>query len=442
MNVSTCAIETDRTPQTSTHQAIHMKHKADAETPKALSPKANMIWNAAGSITNLASQWLVTILIVRLSNGFNAAGIYSLASSICTMFAPLGQYRMKVYQVSDVEGENTLGEYLSFRMITSAAAFVLCMGYAIVTCKPNEVIVISLYALYYVVTMLIEVLHSCDQQHYRMDYIGQSLALQGIGTLIGFIIVFVTTQSLELSIICMATICAVIGIFLDLPRAKRFERIKLGITLAKTKHLLLRCLPIVISGVAVNAAPSIPRQVLASLSGTEALGIYASIAAPIAIIQMGATYVYSPLLSYFSDSYHKGDIKAFVKLLLKALVGIAGVGIVATAGIALFAKPLVGLLYGKKTVEYAYLMIPMVPFAMVTGLMWFANDLLTAVRDFRGTFAGGITSFVVATLAMTPLISTFGMNGVTYTGIVSCLISLAVMSVFLILKLKARMHAA
>ena len=73
--------------------------------PKELSAKANMAWNAVGSIINLASQWLITILIVRLSDGFNAAGVYSLASSIYAIFAPLGQYRMKVYQVSDVKGE-------------------------------------------------------------------------------------------------------------------------------------------------------------------------------------------------------------------------------------------------------------------------------------------------------------------------------------------------
>ena len=155
---------------------------------------------------------------------------------------------------------------------------------------------------------------------------------------------------------------------------------------------------------------------------------------------MGATYIYGPLLSYFSNSYHEGRIRDFITLLLKALLGIACVGLVSVIGIALFAKPVVGLLYGEKTIQYAYLMVPMVPLALTTGLMWFVNDLLTAVRDFRGTFIGGIVSFVAAIVSMRPFIATFGMNGVTYTGILSCVLSLIVMSAFLALKLQNRVR--
>lgn len=412
----------------------------NAPTPKELSAKANMAWNAAGSIINLASQWFITILIVRLSDGFNAAGVYSLASSIYAIFAPLGQYRMKVYQVSDVKGENSLGEYLAFRLFTANAALLLCLAYSAFTCNANDILAIGLYGLYKTVTLLIEVLHACDQQHYRMDYIGQSLALQGIGSLAAFCALFISTHSLESALIGMTLSVAAVGIFLDLPRTRRFEQIHLSLTLSKAKHLLIRCLPIVVAGVAVSAAPSIPRQVLADISGTEALGIYASIAAPIAIIQMGATYIYGPLLSYFSSSFHEGRIRDFFALLFKTLLGIAGVGIASIIGIILFAKPVVGLLYGEKTVQYSYLMIPMVPLALTTGLMWFVNDLLTAVRDFRGTFIGGIASFVAALVSMRPLISVFGMNGVTYTGLLSCIISLIVMSAFLVLKLQNRVR--
>ncbi len=412
--------------------------RATSEEPTALTPKANMIWNATGSILNLGCQWLITILIVRLSDGFTAAGLYSLASSIYTMFAPLGQYRMNVYQVSDVKRENTLGEYLSFRLITSYTALALCAAYAIITCKPTEVLAVILYGLYKTVTLLIEVCHACDQQNYRMDYVGQSLALQGIGSLIAFCSVFVLTSALEPALIAMTAVVALIGITLDLPRSRRFEPINLGISLSKVKSLLIKCLPIVIAGIATSAAPSLPRQMLANILGTSSLGIYASIAAPIAIIQMGATYIYNPLLRYFSDSFNDNDIPSFIRLLKKTVLGIAAVGVAATVGILLFAKPIISLLYGTKMADYAYLMIPMVPFALLTGLTWFMSDLLTAIRNFRGTFIGGVFSLAVAVIAMRPLITHFGMNGVTYTGIVSCIGSLALMSTFLIANLRLK----
>lgn len=406
--------------------------------PAPLSPKANMMWNAGGSVINLGSQWLITVLIVRLSDGFNAAGVYSLATSIFAMFAPLGQYRMNVYQVSDVDHENSLGEYLAFRCITSGGAFLMCLAYSLLFCEPSAVLPVVLFALYKTATLFIEVLHACDQQNYRMDFVGQSLALQGVGCLIAFCLVFSLTGSLDLSLLSMMLVVVLIAIFLDIPRSRRFEPLNIGITRVKIKKLLIRCLPIVIAGVATSAAPSLPRQVLASVSGTASLGVYASVAAPIAIIQMGATYIYNPLLRYFSDSFSEGDIAAFSSLLRKTLFGIAMAGLIATVGVIFFAKPVVSLLYGSATAAYSYLMIPMVPLALLTGLTWFMNDLLTSIRNFRGTFVGGIFSLIVAVLAMRPLILAFGMNGVTYTGIVSCLGSLLLMFVFLIVALKGR----
>lgn len=94
-----------------------------------------MFWNSFGSIVNLGCQWALNVLIVRLSKGFDSAGIYSLAVSVYAIFAPIAQYRMYTYQVSDVRNENTTGEYLAFRVLTNAAALIVCMIYACVTCR-------------------------------------------------------------------------------------------------------------------------------------------------------------------------------------------------------------------------------------------------------------------------------------------------------------------
>ena len=83
-----------------------------------LSIKKNMLWNSIGSLCNLGCQWLISVLIVRLSTGYDAAGIYSLGISTYNIFGSIAQYRMYTYQVSDVKNENTTGEYLTFRLIT------------------------------------------------------------------------------------------------------------------------------------------------------------------------------------------------------------------------------------------------------------------------------------------------------------------------------------
>ena len=153
-------------------------------TEKTLSIKLNMFWNTVGSLTNLGCQWLITILVVRLSDGYSAAGIYSLAMSIFNMFSQLAQYRMYTVQIADVERKNSAGEYLTFRFFTTFIAFAMLAVYSIATCRIGTVPAILLYALYKTAGLVIDVMHANDQVGHRMDYIGKSLIMQGIGSLL------------------------------------------------------------------------------------------------------------------------------------------------------------------------------------------------------------------------------------------------------------------
>ncbi|WP_417229662.1 hypothetical protein [Thermophilibacter sp.] len=410
------------------------------ESTPPLSVKQNMAWNSIGSLVNLGCQWLITILIVRLGNGYEAAGVYSLATSVYGIFSPVGQYRMKTYQVSDVKGENTTGEYLAFRYITIAASLLLCFAYSALSCPSYALPAIMLYGVFKSVSLVIEVLHACDQQHGRMDYVGQSLALQGVISFTVFVGLFMVTGNLELTLLAMSVSVAIVGLMLDAPRTLRFDSLLPRIGRDKVFRLLRVCLPAVAAGIAASAAPSLPRQYLSLAMGSESLGIYSSIAAPIAIIQMGASYVYGPLLTYFSLHYARGEKKDFLELLKKAVLGIVGIGAICTVAIILLGEPLLVLLYGESIHSYTSLMIPMIPFAVLTGGMWFINDLSMSLRSFRGSFWGGISSLVCAVTVMVPMVSMYGMNGVTFTGLLSCLVSVLVMSIFLFRKIGGLGH--
>lgn len=404
---------------------------------KELSLKQNILWNSVGSIINLGCQWAMSIVIVRLSRGYDAAGVFALASSVYGMFSPIGQYRMKTYQVSDVRHENTTGEYLAFRIITCSIALVLCTGYSLLTCSTDAWLAILLYGVWKSISLIIEVLHACDQIHRRMDYIGQSLAMQGIGNLFIFGAVFYLSNSLEMTLLSMALFTSSILLILDRPRTSRFDNLHPRISSKKVRSLLLRCSSIVVAGIAASAASSLPRQLLASIEGASALGIYVSIASPIAIIQMGASYIYGPLLTTFSEHYFHRRRTHFYALFLKVTLAIAIVGACATLAIVLVGESLLVLLYGEGIRSYTYLMIPMVPFAACTGFMWFMNDLLISVREFRGSALGGAVSLITALVVMGPIIHAFNMNGVTITGLLSCLISLIIMGAFLVARVRS-----
>ena len=287
---------------------------------KVLSIKSNILWSSIGSIIGLSCQWLISVLVVRLSSGFSDAGLYSLSMSVYGIFFPIAQYRMYTYQVSDVNGENTVGEYLSFRLLTILLSLVLTFAYSLFTCRPASVFCIFLYGLYKSANQLIDVLHAADQQFSRMDYVGVSLALQGALSLVFFCVALSCFRSVPLAIFAMFIAVVLVGWFYDLPRTSALTCIVVGISRNKAKRLLITCLPAVVAGIAVSASASIPRQYLSSALGDSALGVYSSIAAPIAIIQMGVSYLYNPLLGYFSKSYSDKDRHSFFRLCFACLV--------------------------------------------------------------------------------------------------------------------------
>ena len=49
--------------------------------PEPLPYRKNMLWNSAGSIVYLGCQWLITVLVVRLTVGYDAAGLLSLLAA-------------------------------------------------------------------------------------------------------------------------------------------------------------------------------------------------------------------------------------------------------------------------------------------------------------------------------------------------------------------------
>lgn len=401
--------------------------------PEGLSLKTNMLWNSFGSLFNLGCQWLMTIFIVRLSNGFDAAGTLSLAMSVFNIFSPIALYRMYTYQVSDVRHENTVGEYFGFRMVTCTIALGMALAYAVTTCPLDSTAAIFAFAVYKCTGLLIDVLHGLDQQHHRMDYIGKSLAAQGALSLTLFCIAQTLTSNLVIAFLCMTVGTALIGLLYDLPRSTRFEQLKIGISRKKTAHLLKYCFPIVVAAIACSAAPSLPRQILASIDGASSLGIYASVAAPAVIIQMGASYIYNPLLGYFSEAYENKDMKQLAVLLLKASAAIAAIGLIAAIALLLIGEPLLVFLFGSQIAPHVYLMTPIIICTAITAYVWFLNDILVAIRHFKGSFIGNICAVILSVPAAFFLIPIYGMNGVSFATILAYGVSTIVMLVCLLL---------
>lgn len=404
--------------------------------PKELTLRQNMLWNSAGSLFYLGTQWLITIVVVRLSTGYDAAGVLTLAMSVYGIFSPIAEYRMYIYQVSDVRKENELGEYVAFRAVTCGISLVLCVAYSLVTCAFDVVLPIFLYGVYKCASSMIDVLHAQDQIEKRMDYIGKSLSLQGISSLALFVVVFYFTGNLNLTFLVMTAGVVLVGLLFDIPHTRQFGKIGFGISNKKVVHLIVLCAPVVIGFVACSTAPSIPRQYLFEMSGEAALGIYGSVSAPVAIIQAGASYIYNPLIGYFADSYGKRDSKTFNSFLIKATLCILAFGVMCLVLLIILGGPFLVFVFGPSISDYVYL-LPLIALSSIgIAYMGFMNGLMLAIRDFKAGLVGGIAALVVSLCSTFFFVNTFDMNGVSLVLLVSSLAAAVVMFAFLLVRLR------
>lgn len=399
---------------------------------KNISLRQNMVWNSAGSMTRLACNYFITIAVVRLSSGFDAAGSLALAMSISNVIWPLADFRLRTVQITDVHNEHSSGEYVGLRILTSLFAVSVGLIYALVTVAWESIFVIFLYCIYTIAVNFIEAFHAIDWRHKRMDISGTSYMLQGVSNLTAFCLVLWGTNSLILAIVSLIVTTVLVGALYDMPRSAHFEPITPSIELRSAVKTLLVLSPLVFAQVCSAAVLTIPKQHLELILGSSALGIYSSVASPVVIVQMGATYVYSPLMGEFAERF--ANVKSSGLELLRKTAGIV---IAATSFVSvtllIVGDPILKLMFGQQIGEHTYLLQPAILCTLVTAAVWFMNDLLLAIRDYRGAFVGNAVAALVAVTISYQCVMRFGMNGVSWVGVIAYGVGLLVMAVFFVL---------
>ena len=90
--------------------------------------RKNVIWNSTGTILYFFCQWLLTILLVKLTgNDFATTGYLTLAMTMSSSYSTIALFNMRSFQVSDIKKEFQDATYMGSRIITSVLAF-LCGG--------------------------------------------------------------------------------------------------------------------------------------------------------------------------------------------------------------------------------------------------------------------------------------------------------------------------
>jgi len=200
--------------------------------------------------------------------------------------------------------------------------------------------------------------------------------------------------------------------------------------------LMKECLPLLIYTILSTTIPTIPRLFLEREMGSYALGIYGSVSTPTIIVQMGASYIFSPFMTLFAEHYNDKKEAEFKANLKKCFAAIAILGTVSLIGGKLLGKWGLTLLYGEKVAAYDSLLLPLIVCTILTALVWMLCGLLTVMRDFKGLLICNVYTLFISLFISRILIQAFEIQGAS----IALGISLAVEIVGLYIYLQKRLR--
>lgn len=403
---------------------------------KKVSVQASILWNSAGSMVYLFTQWLITVLVVRIA-GVSVAGDFTLAMSVNNIFYSIAMQGIRNYQISDVKGKYKDGTYICSRIIGCAVTFIICTLYCgIISYSKEQKLCIVVYCLFKMAEALYDVYAGIFQKYWRMDYLGKSWMLKGILTFIGFLITLYLTSNLILAISCMAVVFFGCIVFYDVPRTRKITDTSMVWKDWDNILLIKECLPLLCYTILSTTIPTIPRLFLERQMGSYALGIYGSVSTPTLIVQMGASYIFSPFMTLFAEQYNDRKGKEFKGNLIKCLAAIGALGIVSLIGGKILGRWGLLLLYGEEVAAYETLLLPLIVCTILTAIVWMLCALLTVTRDFKGLLISNAYALIVSFLLSGVLIKLFDIQGTCIALGISLTVEIIGLYLFLVKRLR------
>ena len=403
-----------------------------------VSIKKNIVWNSVGTFVMFFSQWLMMVLIVRLS-GYADSGILSLSVSCGNVFLIIAAFGVKTFQVSDIRNQYEDGEYLGVKIVTilftviCGIVWVLVSGY-----EGIEKTSILLYMIYIMVYSYSDAIYGSLQKKWRLDITGISMIIRNLAALIIFCIVIWLTKDIRIALAAILAASLAVLFIYDIPASRKIISIRPKMKGKRIWLLLWDCFPLAVYTFLHTLLLTVPKLAVRGFYDKEVLGIYSAVMAPVTVLQVAATFVINPLSTLTAEKIEKGDKRELAKLMGKCFLMLVGILLAGILVSVFLGKWGLRILYGSDITQYSYLLVPMVFVSVMTALTILLGNLAIVLRDRLGANLSAVLGLAAAFGASLLFIPKIGMQGANW----ALLIALAVQEIVLIIssvwKLKKR----
>lgn len=394
---------------------------------KRLDPMVReMVLNTWATFVYFFSQWLLTILVTRIS-GYENAGIFTLAVSFSNIFGYIGKFGVRSAQVGDVGYKYSDGQYFTARVLTSAAS-ILPFAIALVLCGYHAELSACCIAMmcYKLLEGFDDMIIGSLQRMHRYEWIAVSYTLKAVGTLAVFAGLNLAGVPLVWCIWAMALAYLCVVLFYDAVRVGKHGFFQWSAKSVRT--LLWQCLPLMIMTILDALLVYLPRNAVEQIYGSEELGYYGSVSIIVVVLSTLAGAVWGSVLTKYSELIQNRSWKEFRSLTVTVTAILAVFGAVVMGVGYLIGPFFFRILFGEEILSHMDLLLPV----LANALFLLYNSFFTCIfvpLNRRGVLmATDAAAVVVCLLSANPLTVRLGTVGAS----VSLMIALAVRFILLV----------
>lgn len=374
--------------------------------------------NSVGSGVLLLAQWLISVFLVRL-DGFEAAGIFSLAMSVSNIFSTYAFYNFRNFRITDVKGEFTQRQYLTAVLLTIASSFVFFFVYIFFAggYSAEERLATGIYLVYGNSNCAVEIIYAYVQVKGRLEINGYSNIIRGFCAFVSFLAAFLLTHDLILSLLIMTLSSIIIILVFDIPIYRRVtgERIAFfGDDFRGVISILTKCFPLMLAVVLPVVITAMPRRVIQSQLGEEQLGIFSSAFSITVLISTVVSVVSCAFLPGIAEKWNGRDRKGVIKSVAWCYVGVFLFMLAALLLSALFGRPVIALLFGKEMLDYFSLIYWSIIASSLYALTFVGGGVLTTMRRSKTLMMSIVFAFLLMPVLVGYFVSRYGIYGGAY----------------------------
>lgn len=328
--------------------------------------RKNLSWAVHGSVFYVLSQWALLIILAKLG-GPSVVGRYTLGLAVTAPIILFSNLQLRAVLASDMQGTFLFSVYAGVRVLTSIGSLVVIgLVVFLIDFTAEQAVVIFLIGLAKTIESGSDLVYGVMQKHERMDLVGLSKAVRGVGTIGVMGGVLYGTESLTAAVVGVNVVWLLVLVLVDvrhLRRVAEIPRLSLnwpglasGLWATHMRRLSQQALPLGVVSMLISYNSSAPRYFLEMYHGETVLGYYSAITCftvACTIVPEAFGQAALPRLARHHVEFSLDYWRLLTKLAgVALLIGVVGL-VIATV----FGPDILSLVYQPEFAPYSHILV-------------------------------------------------------------------------------------